>query len=80
MKTQTTTPRGADALALDLPRMDETHQEFVPLLGQAARAPNVALVPAWQARVSHTEAHPARKTAGWRREPPTAAARYLRTT
>ncbi|RYF69576.1 MAG: hemerythrin [Comamonadaceae bacterium] len=53
----TTTLRWSDALALDLPLMDETHQEFVELLGQAERAPDAALVPAWHALVSHTEAH-----------------------
>ena len=54
----TTTPlRWSDALALDLPIMDETHQEFVELLGQAMRADDASLVLAWHALVSHTEAH-----------------------
>lgn len=54
----TTTPlRWSDALALDLPIMDETHQEFVELLGQVMRADDAALLRAWHALVSHTEAH-----------------------
>ncbi|RYF74879.1 MAG: hemerythrin [Comamonadaceae bacterium] len=53
-----TTPlHWSDALALDLPIMDETHQEFVELLGQAEQAPDATLVAAWQALVAHTEAH-----------------------
>lgn len=47
----------SDALSLDLPLMDETHQEFVELLGQVERAPDDALVPAWHALVAHTESH-----------------------
>ena len=47
----------SDALALDLPLMDETHQEFVELLGQVTRADDAALVGTWHALISHTEAH-----------------------
>lgn len=49
--------RWSDALALDLPLMDETHQEFVELLGQVMRADDASLVQAWHALVSHTDAH-----------------------
>jgi len=52
-----TTLRWSDALSLDLPLMDETHQEFVELLGQVERAPDAELRLAWSALVSHTEAH-----------------------
>ena len=45
------------ALALDLPLMDDTHQEFVDLLAAVEAADDAALVTAWQALVEHTEQH-----------------------
>lgn len=47
----------SDGLALDLPLMDTTHQEFVALLAAVQAADDVALLPAWLALVEHTEAH-----------------------
>lgn len=47
----------SDALALDLPLMDETHHEFVDLLATVEAADDAALVAAWQALVEHTEQH-----------------------
>ena len=52
-----TTLTWSDALALDLPIMDETHQEFVELLAQVDRASGATLLPAWEALVAHTEDH-----------------------
>lgn len=47
----------SDALSLDLPLMDDTHQEFVQLLTQLEQASDEALMPLWQALIDHTEAH-----------------------
>ena len=47
----------SDALALDLPLMDETHQEFVDLLAVVETAGDDRLVAAWQALIAHTEQH-----------------------
>jgi len=47
----------SEALALDLPLMDETHREFVGLLGAVADAADADLMPAWEALVDHTDAH-----------------------
>ena len=47
----------SEALALDLPLMDETHREFVDLLAAVEAADDAAVVPAWQALVEHTEQH-----------------------
>ena len=46
-----------DALALDLPAMDDTHREFVDLLATVARAPDDALLDAWAVLVDHTDHH-----------------------
>lgn len=56
----------SDALALDLPIMDETHQAFVDLLAEAEHAPDAALAAAWQTLVAHTEDHFGREDA-WMR-------------
>lgn len=45
------------ALSLDLPLMDETHQEFVNLLSQVRSSPDPSLVDAWSDLIDHTEAH-----------------------
>ena len=42
---------------LNLPQMDDTHQEFVELLADVECASDSAVIPAWQALVAHTEAH-----------------------
>lgn len=47
----------SDALALDLPLMDETHHEFVELLATVEHAPDADLLPAWQALIDHTDGH-----------------------
>lgn len=47
----------SDALALDLPLMDETHEEFVDLLAQVERSDDARLLAHWQALVAHTEQH-----------------------
>jgi len=50
-----------DALALDLPTMDETHREFVDLLAAVEAAPDDQLAAAWQELIGHTQAHFARE-------------------
>lgn len=47
----------SDALALDVPAMDATHQEFVALLAAVEEAPDAQLHTLWQALIAHTEAH-----------------------
>ena len=46
-----------DALALDLPLMDDTHREFVDLLAAVERADDAGVLAAWHALVDHTEQH-----------------------
>lgn len=59
MPTELHTPSLAwsDALALDLPLMDDTHREFVALLADAEASPDGSLAAAWQAVVDHTQDH-----------------------
>ena len=45
------------SLSLDLPLMDETHQEFVVLLGLVEAAGDDQLLPLWRELVDHTIAH-----------------------
>jgi hemerythrin-like metal-binding protein len=47
----------SDALALDLPMMDDTHREFVDLLAQVEAAVDSALLPLWRELVDHTDDH-----------------------
>lgn len=47
----------SDALALDLPLLDDIHREFVDLLDAVAQAGDAALRAAWQALVDHTDGH-----------------------
>ena len=47
----------SDALALDLPLMDDTHREFVDLLALVQQAADSDLPGAWQALIDHTDAH-----------------------
>ncbi len=42
---------------LDLPQMDETHQEFVELLADVECASDGAVISAWQKLVDHTDDH-----------------------
>lgn len=51
----------SDSLALGVPEMDTTHQEFVALLAQVVRAPDDALLPLWRELVAHTDDHFARE-------------------
>lgn len=47
----------SDALAMDLPVMDQTHREFIVLLGAAEMAPDDQLLGRWRALVAHTDDH-----------------------
>lgn len=47
----------SDALALDLPLMDDTHRQFVDLLALVQQADDGDLPGAWQALIDHTDAH-----------------------
>lgn len=47
----------SEALALDLPLMDDTHREFVDLLAAVEAADDATVVATWQALVEHTEQH-----------------------
>jgi hemerythrin-like metal-binding protein len=47
----------SDALALDLPAMDDTHREFVDLLAQVETASDETLLAHWRTLVDHTDEH-----------------------
>lgn len=47
----------SDDMALDVPLMDDDHQEIVRLLATAEAANNAALIPAWQRLVEYTAKH-----------------------
>jgi len=47
----------SDALALDLPAMDDTHQEFVELLAKVEAAPDAKLLEQWTELIDHTDDH-----------------------
>ena len=47
----------SDALALDIPVMDDTHREFVDLLASVESADDAALLACWAALIDHTDAH-----------------------
>lgn len=47
----------SDALALDMPAMDQTHQEFVGLLAAVVLADDAQLLPHWSALIAHTQVH-----------------------
>lgn len=53
----------SDALALDLPLMDDTHREFVDLLAAVDRAEDAQLLSTWHALVAHTDRHFAQEDA-----------------
>lgn len=53
----------SDALALDLPLMDNTHREFVDMLAAVERADDPGLLAAWKALVEHTDQHFAQEDA-----------------
>ncbi|QNN57464.1 hemerythrin [Diaphorobacter ruginosibacter] len=47
----------SEEMALDLPLMDQTHQEFVELLQAVETADDASVLAAWKALVAHTDAH-----------------------
>lgn len=47
----------SDRLALDMPAMDQTHQEFVALLAEVTLATDTDLMPRWSALIAHTQDH-----------------------
>lgn len=47
----------SQALALELPAMDDTHREFVALLAAVEGADDAHLQAAWRTLTTHTEAH-----------------------
>lgn len=47
----------SDALSLDLPLMDDTHREFVDLLGVVEQAADEAVIAAWRTLIEHTQVH-----------------------
>ena len=47
----------SDALALNLPAMDDTHQEFVELLAKVENAPDAKLLEQWTELIDHTDDH-----------------------
>ena len=53
-----TTPlQWSDALSLDMPLMDSTHEEFVELLAQVVKAPDDTLLSEWARLIDHTQEH-----------------------
>lgn len=53
-----TTPlQWTEALSLEMPLMDRTHQEFVALLADAVMAPDATLLTEWTRLIEHTQAH-----------------------
>lgn len=51
----------SEALSLNMPLMDTTHQEFVDLLAQVVTAPDATLLSAWATLIDHTDVHFARE-------------------
>ena len=47
----------SDALALELPEMDDTHREFVDLLAAVVQADDTGLLSAWEQLIDHTDGH-----------------------
>ncbi len=47
----------SESLSLDLPPMDETHQEFVVLLARVEEAADAQVLPAWHDLIEHTVEH-----------------------
>ncbi|MDE2417601.1 MAG: hemerythrin [Burkholderiales bacterium] len=59
--TEPTTLQWSEALSLDMPLMDTTHQEFVELLAEVVEASDQALLSKWAALIDHTDDHFARE-------------------
>ena len=55
--TEPTTLQWSEALSLDMPLMDTTHQEFVELLAEVVKASDEALLSKWAALIDHTDDH-----------------------
>ena len=55
--THSSTLAWSEALCLDMPMMDDTHQEFVELLGMVVESTDATLMPAWSALIAHTQTH-----------------------
>ena len=53
----------SDALALELPAMDDTHREFVDLLAAVNTATDESLLAHWAALIKHTDDHFGREDA-----------------
>jgi len=54
----TTTPlQWSEALSLNMPLMDVTHQEFVDLLAQVVQSPDDTLLSRWADLIRHTDDH-----------------------
>lgn len=53
----------SDALALDLPGMDDTHREFIDLLAAVNAAPDDSLLTHWRVLIDHTDDHFGREDA-----------------
>ena len=62
--TEPTTLQWSEALSLDMPLMDTTHQEFVELLADVVRAPDETLLSKWAILIDHTDDHFGVKTSG----------------
>jgi len=46
-----------DSLTLDMPQMDQTHQEFVAMLAEVQRSPDDMLLTRWALLIDHTQEH-----------------------
>jgi hemerythrin-like metal-binding protein len=46
-----------EGLSLDMPLMDETHQEFVDLLAKVVTAADASVLETWSELIGHTDAH-----------------------
>lgn len=55
--TTATTLEWSEALSLDMPLMDHTHQEFVELLAAVVKAPDETLLSRWAELIDHTQDH-----------------------
>ena len=53
----TNTLEWSEALSLDMPLMDHTHQEFVELLAAVVKAPDETLLSRWAELIDHTQDH-----------------------
>jgi hemerythrin-like metal-binding protein len=58
MQNNTATPIAwSPSLALDMPMMDSTHEEFIALLGEAVQACDDTLLRHWALLIDHTQQH-----------------------